>query len=35
MTLAATTNKFDTSFYEYIRDRNSKKNAIPPLAELI
>jgi len=35
MTLAATTQKLKISFYEYVRDRVLKKNAIPPLAELI
>lgn len=35
MTLAATTKKLKISFYEYVRDRVLKKNAIPPLAELI
>ena len=34
-TLAATTKKLRLSFYEYIRDRILKKNAIPPLPELI
>jgi len=35
MTLAATTKKLNVSFYEYVRDRVLKKNAIPPLPELI
>lgn len=35
MTLAATTKKLKVSFYEYVRDRILKKNAIPPLPELI
>ena len=35
MTLAATAKKLNISFYEYVRDRLSKKNAIPPLSELI
>ena len=35
MTLAATTKKLQISFYEYVRDRILKKNAIPPLAQLI
>ncbi len=35
MTLAATSKKLKVSFYEYVRDRILKKNAIPPLAELI
>jgi len=35
MTLAATTKKLKVSFYEYVRDRTLKKNAIPPLSELI
>lgn len=35
MTLAATAKKLNVSFYEYVRDRILKKNAIPPLAELI
>lgn len=35
MTLAATTQKLNISFYEYVRDRILKKNAIPPLSELI
>ena len=35
MTLAATTQKLNVSFYEYVRDRILKKNAIPPLSELI
>jgi hypothetical protein len=35
MTLAATTKKLEISFYEYVRDRILKKNAIPPLADLI
>jgi hypothetical protein len=35
MTLAATTKKLNVSFYEYVRDRILKKNAIPPLPELI
>ena len=35
MTLAATTKKLGVSFYEYIRDRITKQNTIPPLAELI
>lgn len=35
MTLAATTKKLGISFYEYIRDRITKKKAILPLAELI
>ena len=35
MTLAATTKKLNVSFYEYVRDRVLKKNAIPPLSELI
>ena len=34
-TLAATTKKLKVSFYDYIRDRILKKNAIPPLPELI
>jgi hypothetical protein len=33
MTLAATTKKFKVSFYEYVRDRILKKDAIPPLPE--
>jgi len=35
MTLSATTKKLNISFYEYVRDRILKKNAIPPLSELI
>lgn len=35
MTLTATTKKLNVSFYEYVRDRILKKNAIPPLSELI
>jgi len=35
MTLAATTKKLGVSFYEYIRDRITRQNAIPPLADLI
>ncbi len=35
MTLAATTKKLHISFYEYVRDRILKKNAIPPLSEMI
>jgi len=35
MTLAATTKKLKVSFYAYVRDRILKKNAIPPLSELI
>jgi hypothetical protein len=35
MTLAATTQKLNISFYEYVRDRILKKNTIPPLSELI
>ncbi len=35
MTLAATTKKLHISFYEYVRDRILKKNAIPPLSEII
>jgi hypothetical protein len=35
MTLTATAKKLNVSFYEYVRDRVSKKNAIPPLAQLI
>jgi hypothetical protein len=35
MILAATTKKLKISFYEYVRDRVLKKNAIPLLAELI
>lgn len=35
MTLAATAKKLNVSFYEYVCDRILKKNAIPPLAELI
>jgi hypothetical protein len=35
MTLAATTKKLGISFYKYIRDRITKQNAIPSLAELI
>ncbi|MEK6752160.1 MAG: transposase, partial [Chloroflexota bacterium] len=35
MTLAATTKKLKVSFYEYVCDRILKKNAIPPLADLI
>lgn len=35
MTLAATAKKLNVSFYEYVQDRVLKKNAIPPLAELI
>jgi hypothetical protein len=35
MTLAATTKKLGISFYEYIRDRITRQNTIPPLAELI
>jgi len=35
MTLAATTKKLNVSFYEYVRDRILKKNAIPPIPELI
>ena len=35
MTLAATTKKLNISFYEYVRDRILKKNAVPPLSELI
>jgi hypothetical protein len=35
MTLTATTKKLGISFYEYIRDRITKKKAILPLAELI
>jgi hypothetical protein len=35
MTLAATTRKLGISFYQYIHDRVSKTNQIPPLASLI
>lgn len=35
MTLAATTKKLGISFYEYIRDRVTRKYSILPLAELI
>ena len=35
MTLAATTRKLGISFYQYIHDRVSKSNQIPPLASLI
>jgi len=35
MNLAATTKKLHISFYEYVRDRILKKNAIPPLSEII
>lgn len=35
MTLAATTKKLGVSFYEYIHDRVTRKNSIPPLDELI
>lgn len=35
MTLAATAKKLNISFYEYVRDRILKKNAIPPLSESI
>jgi hypothetical protein len=35
MTLAATSKKLNVSFYEYVCDRILKKNAIPPLSELI
>lgn len=35
MTLAATTKKLGVSFYEYIRDRVTKRYSIPPLDELI
>jgi regulator of replication initiation timing len=35
MTLAVTTKKLNVSFYEYVRDRVLKRNAIPPLPELI
>jgi hypothetical protein len=35
MTLAATCKKLGFSFYEYLRDRVTKKNSFPPLAELI
>ena len=35
MALAAATKKLKVSFYEYVRDRVLKKNAIPPLSELI
>jgi ABC-type multidrug transport system fused ATPase/permease subunit len=35
MTLAATTQKLNVSFYKYVRDRILKKNIIPPLSELI
>jgi hypothetical protein len=35
MTLAATTRKLDISFYQYIHDRISRTNQIPPLASLI
>jgi hypothetical protein len=35
MSLAATTRKLGISFYQYIHDRISKANQIPPLASLI
>jgi hypothetical protein len=35
MSLAATTRKLGISFYQYIHDRISKTNQIPPLASLI
>jgi cell division protein FtsB len=35
MSLAATTKKLGVSFYQYIRDRVSGANKIPPLADLI
>jgi hypothetical protein len=35
MTLLATTKKLGISFYDYLRDRVTKNNAIPNLAELI
>ena len=35
MTLAATPKKLLVSFYEYVSDRILKKNALPPLSELI
>jgi hypothetical protein len=35
MSLAATTRKLGISFYEYVHDRISKMNLIPPLANLI
>jgi hypothetical protein len=35
MSLAATSKKLDISFYQYIHDRISKVNEIPPLASLI
>lgn len=35
MTLLATTKKLGISFYDYLRDRVTKSNAIPNLAELI
>jgi hypothetical protein len=35
MSLAATTRKLGISFYQYIHDRISKANQIPPLANLI
>lgn len=35
MSLAATTRKLDLSFYQYIHDRISQTNQIPPLASLI
>lgn len=35
MTLAATTKKLGISFYEYLRDRLTRSNAIPNLANLV
>jgi hypothetical protein len=35
MTLAATTKKLGVSFYQYIHDRISEMNQIPPLASLV
>jgi hypothetical protein len=35
MSLAATTRKLGVSFYDYVHDRISKTNLIPPLASLI
>jgi len=35
MTLAATTKKLKINFYDYLRDRVTRKYSIPPLAELV
>jgi hypothetical protein len=35
MSLAATTKKLGISFHQYVHDRISKANQIPPLASLV